>query len=309
MNTGDQKQLGRQYANWLDGLARRLQLRLRPLLLDSAVRLITDKSEESSTFGWATYIAKLRGQRLRRFELWLDHYANVGRPTLCLCFRSAKPEEIRAASSFGTPVKTLNRMDVSRPVEGNYVLKRPLPRSTFERPITEYYPSENYLSIYFLGPMNPRIAPEKDFERRVAARLMQLIRAAASVRINLQSRTRSPDFPDKENRLKVIMHLRKERSARLARAAKERDGYVCRVCGFHFAERYGDIGRGYAEAHHKVWLSSLTRQTINRPEDLVTVCANCHRMLHLMDGRPGDVERLRRMYQSRRTQVARPRSS
>jgi 5-methylcytosine-specific restriction endonuclease McrA len=302
MNT-DRKQLGRQYASWLQMLAQRLRLRLKPLLADNTVRLITDTPGESSTFGWATYVAKLQGLHTRRFELWLDHYANIGRPTLCLCFRSTKPAEVRAASSLDHPVTTLGIRDVARPTRGNYLLKKPLPRSTLERPIAEYYPGENYLSVYFLGPTRPRTPPTKYFEDKVASRLMQLIRAAASVRTDEQPGRRASNFPDTENRRKVRMHLTRERSERLARAAKERDGYVCQVCGFHFAERYGDIGRGYAEAHHKVWLSSLTKQKKNRPQDLVTVCANCHRMLHLMDGRPSDVGKLRKMYQSHRTRM------
>lgn len=44
-------------------------------------------------------------------------------------------------------------------------------------------------------------------------------------------------------------HRRVERNPRLARAAKRYHGTTCKVCGFNFADRYGEIGEGFIEAH------------------------------------------------------------
>lgn len=54
----------------------------------------------------------------------------------------------------------------------------------------------------------------------------------------------------------------------------------CEVCGFDFAEKYGELGREFCEVHHKIPLASLQAHRVTRMEDLSVVCANCHRMLH-----------------------------
>jgi predicted HNH restriction endonuclease len=55
----------------------------------------------------------------------------------------------------------------------------------------------------------------------------------------------------------------------------------CACCGFDFEAMYGEVGQGYIEAHHIVPVSELpARGGQTRIEDLVLVCANCHRMLH-----------------------------
>jgi hypothetical protein len=60
-------------------------------------------------------------------------------------------------------------------------------------------------------------------------------------------------------------------------------GPICAICGFSFAEAYGDIGEGYIEVHHLKPISEdgdLIARIINPIADLRPVCANCHRMLH-----------------------------
>jgi 5-methylcytosine-specific restriction protein A len=54
----------------------------------------------------------------------------------------------------------------------------------------------------------------------------------------------------------------------------------CEVCGVDFYVRYGQIGKGYIEAHHKVPLSQLEVSADTTMADLALVCSNCHRMLH-----------------------------
>lgn len=81
-------------------------------------------------------------------------------------------------------------------------------------------------------------------------------------------------------------HLRRERSRELVKEAKKLalkapEGLSCRVCGFDFERVYGPRGRGFAEAHHTVPLAQYTiGGAETRVDDLVIVCANCHRMLH-----------------------------
>lgn len=92
------------------------------------------------------------------------------------------------------------------------------------------------------------------------------------------------DIEVPEGRLMYRMHCVRERNGRLKRArmafVRRRDGVLgCEVCGFDFAVTYGSRGSGFIEAHHVLPLHAAgTRR--NSVEDLVLVCANCHRMIH-----------------------------
>lgn len=88
-----------------------------------------------------------------------------------------------------------------------------------------------------------------------------------------------------EGQLKYILHKSFERNTTLVNNLKTHRKQVdpmlrCEICGFSFIEKYGDIGEGFIEAHHKIPLSSLKDSTITRENDLILVCSNCHRMLH-----------------------------
>jgi len=93
-------------------------------------------------------------------------------------------------------------------------------------------------------------------------------------------------FP--EGAEKRRLHLARERNRTLIAKAKaiglEQDPMLrCQICGFSFAERYGEHGRGFIEAHHKQPIAELTPGSRTRLEDIALVCANCHRMLHYGD--------------------------
>lgn len=106
----------------------------------------------------------------------------------------------------------------------------------------------------------------------------------------------SDDYHGCENRQIVAWHLRRERDPELARRRKEHDGYRCQICKLKFEEVYGDIGHGFVEAHHRIPLSKLKGEVDNRIEDLLTVCANCHRMLHRLAGEERDIDDLMQRY-------------
>lgn len=75
-------------------------------------------------------------------------------------------------------------------------------------------------------------------------------------------------------------HLRLERSTALAAQFKAQlTSLECSVCGFDFEAMFGELGKGFIEAHHVEPLGE-TGAGIRRAEDLVAVCSNCHRMLH-----------------------------
>jgi 5-methylcytosine-specific restriction protein A len=81
------------------------------------------------------------------------------------------------------------------------------------------------------------------------------------------------------------LHRRIERNRTAARRAKQHHGTRCQACELDFAERYGDIGEGFIEAHHLRPISSLNEGVSVVYEvatDFAVLCANCHRMIHRM---------------------------
>ncbi len=57
--------------------------------------------------------------------------------------------------------------------------------------------------------------------------------------------------------------------------------YICKICGFDFEKKYGDIGREYIHVHHIIPLSKIKGEySINPIKDLIPICANCHAMIH-----------------------------
>lgn len=90
-------------------------------------------------------------------------------------------------------------------------------------------------------------------------------------------------FP--EGKEKFILHKSKERNKVLLRNAKElyfkKDNNLsCQICGFSFFDKYGEIGKGFIEAHHTFPISELKEETNTKIEDLAMLCSNCHRMVH-----------------------------
>lgn len=55
---------------------------------------------------------------------------------------------------------------------------------------------------------------------------------------------------DVEDGTKLREHKRIERNQTLAKKVKKLQGYKCSACGFDFEQKYGEIGKGFIEAHH-----------------------------------------------------------
>jgi hypothetical protein len=92
---------------------------------------------------------------------------------------------------------------------------------------------------------------------------------------------------DSEGKRRLVTHLSRERSTALRNALKSAHmirnaGHLpCEICGFDFMAVYGDVGTGFAEAHHIVPLAEAPRHgRAVTVEDFIVVCSNCHRMLH-----------------------------
>lgn len=90
-------------------------------------------------------------------------------------------------------------------------------------------------------------------------------------------------FP--EGAKKQKLHEYRERNSELVKKAKEiglaKDPSLpCEVCGFSYVKKYGLIGEGFIEAHHKKPVADLKPGDKTLIKDIALVCGNCHRMIH-----------------------------
>lgn len=99
-----------------------------------------------------------------------------------------------------------------------------------------------------------------------------------------------------EGATKKVFVNRFERNQRARAACIEEYGARCFVCGFDFGVKYGDLGNGFIEVHHKVPLASVRNDYVVNPiSDLVPLCSNCHRMVHLLGEGEETLEELKRI--------------
>ncbi|MGV9668095.1 HNH endonuclease [Nocardia niigatensis] len=69
------------------------------------------------------------------------------------------------------------------------------------------------------------------------------------------------------------------RKDKIKQSRRLRNSIACEVCGFDFETTYPEIGEGYVEVHHVVPLHT-TGPVRNTLDELVLLCANCHKMIH-----------------------------
>jgi HNH endonuclease len=286
--------LNNSYKVFLKKLTKEVQARIVEKIDDERiVSFSTVIIGKSNTCGFNVDVFKFRGIEGRgRIEMWLDMWSNVGRPILAVCFWSAdiskidklvlcKMESFRDDHPTGWE-KTSNSWHLTIPLAQKY----------FEKFLVE--PCGSYwLSYYFKDSIIPTNDLSETLVSRVVRRTEWLIMAVLD---SLGKKEQNnEDYSKVENRQLVVTHLKRERSKSLLLLAKKRDKYICQVCDFNFEQFYGKIGKNFAEAHHKVSLASLKVNVETKLGDLITVCSNCHRMLHKMEGKRNDYMTLRRL--------------
>lgn len=260
-------------------------IRLRPAII----------LRNSYTKGWRVELAGM-GAGKPRLELWFDRWADPRKRRFWYGFYSRQPSKLKAITkrlpSYLQPKHSFTDEDVENVDRYNSVLRQPLRAREYGTPFDEKYKD----GTFFYGKFDPA-SPDK-------LKSIDLIvhRAAAFFRdvLEHQRQQRNINGSDeevypRENRKVVRLHLVRERSSALATECKIRDRYRCQVCGKTFEEVYGDIGKGFAEAHHIVPLHRLGKTVESFPKDLITVCSNCHRMLHKMPSKSGDIQKLKRL--------------
>lgn len=242
--------------------------------------------------GWKVRLGSF-GRGLPYLELWMDDFTMQSKRVLWACVYSSHRAHIQRltakVSQTLMPVRTLTYDDID--YNQTFRLKKSLARSLFGKPIAEHYQSEHFFGIYDRSRGAASAASIQRFCHEAAAFFFQVAESLPKAKKRQITRH---DYPRCENRERVVAHVNRERSSYLAQMRKDLDGYVCQICAMNFAKVYGKkLGACFAEAHHKQALSTISGPVMRSVDDLITVCANCHRMLHRMDGKPGDIGKLK----------------
>jgi predicted HNH restriction endonuclease len=166
-----------------------------------------------------------------------------------------------------------------------------LKNAAFGHPVYERYPDkpEFFYGIYEYG----RAGLQRNKFERLVGRAADFFQSVAEAVSGDNSQSDRDTYQTVENRRAVAQHLRRERKGYVATLRKQSDNYICQICRFDFSKFYGELGNDFAEAHHIVPLSANSKLRTITVDDLVTVCANCHRMLHRMSGKPKDLADLK----------------
>lgn len=279
---------GRSIAKALKSRSEGTRLRIR----------IPRRATQTNTDGWCVAIGDLgRGQP--RLEIWFDRFSGYKERRLFACIHSGDRRKVtritERVSKRLWPVRVFTNDDTD--TQGYVHLARRLTQSDFHVPVLERYPGGKT----FYGFHDPARGASAGFASHFGSRAAAFFEDLARSLPNARASDLDHDvYPQIENRKIVASHLTRERSKYLAVQAKIRDDHRCRICRMKFDETYGEMGRDFAEAHHIVPLSRLKEGVRTDLGDLITVCANCHRMLHRMLGQHGDIRRLQVAVRRRR---------
>ncbi|WP_332766683.1 HNH endonuclease [Pseudomonas koreensis] len=75
--------------------------------------------------------------------------------------------------------------------------------------------------------------------------------------------------------------IRYERNPRLREEAIKIHGLRCNACGFDFEKAYGEHAKGFIHVHHVKPISEYDQDQVVDPRtDMITLCANCHAVVH-----------------------------
>lgn len=84
-----------------------------------------------------------------------------------------------------------------------------------------------------------------------------------------------------EGSLSTYYGVHYERDPKLRLQAIAIHGLACKACSFDFEKAYGEYAKGYIHVHHILPISEFDGpKSVNPETDLITLCANCHAIIH-----------------------------
>lgn len=177
--------------------------------------------------------------------------------------------------------------------EGIWRMKTALRTDQIRKPLVELYAGQDRKGIgaYFPAPRTYGSEPSTAVVDEATEFVKELTVAVGAV----SPQTLRLGAQRKILKRAVVSVRVVRRDSKQAREVKQRDDYTCRICDFRPEAMYGAFGRGCLEAHHLDEVGGRYRATsvIHR---MITVCANCHRVLHRLPPADRRLATLRRWF-------------
>lgn len=136
--------------------------------------------------------------------------------------------------------------------------------------------------LRFVATESPKLTTDKSIAWQVRSR-RRLSAASANLLSDVLSRAQQTqqEIEVREGATKLVTLTKRERSRTLRVLALANRGTVCEICGFDFAETYGEYARNCVEVHHLEALAGANRKGVTTAlVDVIVVCPNCHRAIH-----------------------------
>jgi len=225
-------------------------------------------------------------------ELWLDQYLKPGRFDLyyCIQFRSAKQRR-RLMAAYGKQaleyyqnrkllVRLPKRERQTARNSGYVHLKQDASRKVLRSVVLDPgWPEGDYFGKMRIPACRDLRGVPRRLAKDIARFFSAILTSSGEIALNgLLGTVRLPEDLEGKRVTKEVVLI--ERKSQHALMRKYNDHYICQICKFDFAKKYPGIGEEFAEAHHKIPLSETLDPKKVSVASFITVCANCHRMLH-----------------------------
>jgi predicted HNH restriction endonuclease len=249
---------------------------------------------KTETDGWSAEIGSMRTYNCS-IMIVIDKFSGHEQRKCWYGFRSFNNGKIKSLKTAGA------KKDIDKPISitgddvlianGQNKLSNTLKEKKAGVVTFEAYEKEYYYGRYDFRDIYIRNQSET---QAMAERIAAFIETVSSGLPVSQLSESAIDYPQSENRKQVRLHVVRERSGFIRLQRKQADKFTCQICRDNI-RKYGKIGKNIAEAHHIRPLGTIRRQTKTTVNDLITVCPNCHRILHRMKGGPEDIEKLKQL--------------
>ena len=270
------------HRKWLRQFTTELQTGLKRLDLNSLrlSRRVT-VTQAPYTDGWCSEAATLAVSGTATIEAYVDTMATQNEPTLWVGLFVTGEDRLRSIAGHVTKhhAQVTIYSDASFKVKnGQTYFAKPFSKKQFSRPAAEVF-DHTYkdIGMYFPVGINWKTRPSRKLIAESATFLAECVSA-----LEAYSPPRQKSQTSFHNRQVWVTTKVFRRSSRQARDTLKRDGFKCQTCLSMPERKYGIKGRACLDAHH---VKPLHRQAGKRTtvmRQLITVCANCHRVLGKM---------------------------